>query len=304
MRQAFKRAMSTAAALGVVAGLMLSGQAPAAESLKIGILGGMAVENGFEAQECLMRDLADRLGLPVTVNAFASGKALHDALIAGEVDVASLSPRAYSALWRASAAAVQPVLAPSGRGGSKGYRAVALSLPQSDITTLDALKGREIGFADHRSLPGYFVPSVALERDGFKTENEVRTVQFSGGHHANLTALESGAIDAAFTWVTDSGKAASDPLQSFKSGTEGSPFVEVWRSSLMPNGPIVLRKALAEDVKQVVTDRMAHIGETAPDCLAAAFGRPITGLFPVDHADYETFIEADLKRISLSVASN
>ncbi|WP_193183154.1 phosphate/phosphite/phosphonate ABC transporter substrate-binding protein [Nisaea sediminum] len=303
MRQAFKRAMSAAAALGAVAGLMLSGPAPAAEGLKIGILGGMSVENGFSAQKCLMQELANGLGVPVTVNAFASGKQLQDALAAGEVDLASLSPRAYSAVWRSSAAAVQPVLAPLGRGGAKGYRAVMLARSGSDLSSLDAVKGKEIGFAGQISLPGYFVPSVALARDGFKTESDVATIQFSGGHQANLTALESGAIDAAVTWVSDGGEAEAGPLARFERQAGGS-LSEIWRSNLVPNGPLVLRKALSEAVKQSITVRLLDLGKRAPDCLAAAFGRPITGLFPVAHADYETFIEADHKRLSLSVASN
>lgn len=303
MRQAIKRALSATCAFGAIAGMLVSAPAPAADGLKIGVLGGMSVQDGFASQKCMMQDLADSLGVPVTVNAFASSAELQDALIAGAVDVASLSARGYSALWRSNARAVQPVLAPIEGGGAKGFRAVAVARTDADISTLEALKGKEIGFVDDRSLPGYFVPAAALERAGLKVENDLGAVQFSGGHHANLTALESGAIDAAVSWMIEKNETIAGPLARFEQ-TSGSSFVEVWRSSLMPNGPIVLRKALSETAKVRIAERIARLGEKDPDCLAASFGRPITGLFPVSHADYETFIQADQKRISLSVASN
>ncbi|WP_323798390.1 PhnD/SsuA/transferrin family substrate-binding protein [Nisaea sp.] len=306
MRQAFARAVMAATGIAAIAGVLFSAPVAGADTLRIGVLGGKAVSDDFAAQKCLAHDLADGLSAPVQILALPSGDELRQALIVGAVDMAALSTRSYSALWRAHPGAVQPVLATLGRGGAMGYRAVALSRPGAEIDTLDRLKGKNIGFADRRSMPGYFVPSVALERAGLNTEGDLKSVQFGGGYHATLTALESGAVDAALTWRSDSGAdsvSGAGPLQRFQASSHTN-FIEFWRSPLMPNGPVVLRKALPESIKKIVTNRIAALGETAPDCLAMAFGLPVTGVFPVTHADYETFIVADHKRISLSVASN
>lgn len=301
MRQLMKRAAAAAVAICAVAGVLNATPAPAAEPFRLGILGGQALSQGFSSQHCVMRALADGLRRPVEVIALQAQPDLQAALIQGTVDMAVLSARAYSALWRADPAAVQPVLAPAERGGSKGYRAVALARAESGFAGLDSLKGKEIGFSDRRSLPGYFVPSIALERAGLRTDRDFGRIQFSGGNRANMTALESGAIDAALAWVPDGSKAGPLSLPALRQTPD---VVEIWRSALVPNGPIVVRKALTEQTKTSVTAVLDRIGAATPDCLAAAFGRPITGLFPVGHADYETFIEADQKRISLSVASN
>ena len=284
--------------------------AAGAETFRIGVLGGKATSDDFAAQKCLARDLADSLAAPVQIVALPSGAELRQALIVGAVDLAALSTRAYSTLWRTSPGATQPVLATLGRGGSMGYRAVALSRSDAFISGLESLKGKNIGFADRRSMPGYFVPSVALERAGLNTERDLKSVQYGGGYHAALTALESGAVDAALIWRSDAGSdSASDvaagagPLQRFQV-TSHATFTEFWRSPLMPNGPVVLRKALSEEIRKTVTDRLSALGQTVPDCLAMAFGLPVTGMFPVTHADYEIFIAADHKRLSLSVASN
>ncbi len=306
MRQAFTRALSAVASIAALAGFLFTALAAEADVLRIGVLGGQAVSDDFAAQKCLAHDLADGLAAPVQILALASGDELRKALIVGAVDMTVLSTRAYSALWRTNPRAVQPVLATRGRGGAMGYRAVAISRPDAEIDALDKLKGKNIGFADRRSMPGYFVPSVALERGGLNTERDLKSVQFGGGYHATLTALESGAVDAALTWRTDTGAdsvSGAGPLQRFQV-TSDARFTEFWRSPLMPNGPVVLRKALPEETKKIVTGRIATLGATAPDCLAMAFGLPVTGVFPVSHADYETFIAADHKRISLSVASN
>ena len=306
MRQAFARAAIAAASIAAFAGLLFTAPAAGADVLRIGVIGGKAVSDDFAAQKCLAHDLADGLAAPVQILALPSGEELRHALSIGAVDVAALSTRAYSALWRANPGAVQPVLATLGRGGSMGYRAVAFSRPDAEIDALDTLKGKSIGFADRRSMPGYFIPSVALERAGLNTERDLKTVQFGGGYHATFTALESGAVDAAVSWRSETASGAvvdSGPLGRFQL-TSDARFSEFWHSPVMPNGPVVLRTGLSESIKKTVTDRIAALGKTAPDCLAAALGLPVTGVFPVSHADYEIFIAADHKRISLSVASN
>lgn len=306
MRLAFTRALSALVGIAALTGVLFFAPVANADALRIGVLGGKAVSNDFAAQKCLARDLADGLSAPVQILALASGHELRQALIVGTVDIAVLSTRAYSTLWRTNPGAVQPVLATLGRGGSMGYRAVALSRSDSTMSGLESLKGKSIGFADQRSLPGYFVPSVSLEQAGLDIGRDLKSIQFGGGYDATLTALESGAVDAALTWRAESGSgqmSGTGPLQRFQFTSEAK-FKEFWRSPLMPNGPVVLRKALPEGVRKIVTDRIAALGETAPDCLAAAFGLPVTGTFRVTHTDYKTFITADHMRNSLSVASN
>lgn len=306
MRQAFARAVIAATSIAAFAGFLFPAPATGADVLRIGVLGGKATSDDFAAQKCLAHDLAESLAAPVQILALPSGDGLRQALIADAVDLAVLSARAYGALSRTKPGAVQPVLAMRGRGGSKGYRAVALTRPDADIDALEKLKGKNIGFADRRSLPGYFVPSVALARAGLSIERDLTSVRVGGGYHAIFTALESGAIDVALTWRTDAGSDSAPgagPLQRFLV-TSHAQFIEFWHSPLIPNGPVVLRTALPENIKQIVTDRIASLGETAPDCLAMALGLPVTGTFAVTHADYETFIAADQKRLSLSVARN
>ncbi|MEO9902010.1 phosphate/phosphite/phosphonate ABC transporter substrate-binding protein [Nisaea sp.] len=306
MRLIDLRRVSAAVGIAVFASVTFSISAASADPFRFGVLGGQAVSDDFAAQKCLAQELADGLEMPVQILALPSDSALRQALSVGAVDLAVLSTRAYSALWQSSPGAAQPVLATIGRDGSMGYRAVALSRSDAVIAGVENLKGKNIGFADRRSMPGYFVPFVALERAGLNTERDLNSIQFGGGYHATLTALESGAVDAALTWRSDAGSdsvSGDSPLQLFRV-TSHANFVEFWRSSLMPNGPVVLRRALSEEAKKLVINRIATVGATVPDCLAMAFGLPVTGLFPVTHADYEAFIAADQKRISLSVASN
>ena len=117
MRQAFARAVIAATGIAAFAGFLFPAPAAGADVLRIGVLRGKAVSDDFAAQKCLAHDLADGLSAPVQILALPSGEELRQALIVGAVDLAALSIRSYSALWRTNPAAVQPVLATLGRGG-------------------------------------------------------------------------------------------------------------------------------------------------------------------------------------------
>ncbi len=67
---------------------------------------------------------------------------------------------------------------------------------------------------------------------------------------------------------------------------------EIWRSKLIPEGLIVLRKALPEKVKLKVTGLLAS---TCPPWMECAYGfmaGEVKGIAPVDHDAYVSIIEA------------
>ena len=67
-------------------------------------------------------------------------------------------------------------------------------------------------------------------------------------------------------------------------------LVELWKSPLIPNGPIVLRTSLSADVKQKVTDYLTKLPKTDPACFSAIEGGDFkgftaseAGILPADH---------------------
>ena len=63
-----------------------------------------------------------------------------------------------------------------------------------------------------------------------------------------------------------------------------SNLVEIWRSKLIPEGPMVVRKALPQDVKDKVTALTADLWETDPECAYAVAAGDAKDFVPVEHS--------------------
>src|SRR5690606_34371494 len=113
-------------------------------------------------------------------------------------------------------------------------------------------------------------------------------VKFAGGHEQAIVAVSNGDVAAGVTWADGLGewedgynsgafrKAADSGL------VEMNDLVEIWKSKLIPEGPMVLRKALPEDVKDKVTKLSADLHEVDKAC---AYG--------VAHGEAKDFVEVE-----------
>ena len=69
-------------------------------------------------------------------------------------------------------------------------------------------------------------------------------------------------------------------------------LVEIWRSKPIPEGPIVLRKALPDYTKSLMTGLMASLKTRDADCAYSVMAGDAQGFQPITHAAYEIIIEA------------
>ena len=72
---------------------------------------------------------------------------------------------------------------------------------------------------------------------------------------------------------------------------------EIWRSPLIPNGPIVVRKDLDADVRAKFKEFMMNLPKNNPDCFSAIQGGTYNGFVEVDHSFYETIVAARKAKI-------
>jgi phosphonate transport system substrate-binding protein len=116
-----------------------------------------------------------------------------EALRNGFVDVAVLSPFA-TAIGRASAD-LDIVLA--WEAGDADIPASAIVVrADSDMTTLDDLRGRNIAFVDAGSSTGHFMPRGYLVEQGLVADEDYEFT-FAGGHDSALFGVLQGSVDAA-----------------------------------------------------------------------------------------------------------
>jgi len=287
----------------MVAATMAAGDVSAAEPIKefrIGLLGGENASDRLRSNECLRERTEKLLGVPTRLYAPADYNGVIEGLIGGNLDLAWLGASAYAKVYMTDPDAVQPILVKINVDGSYGYHAIGFSRADRGIKSLDDMKGKVFAFGDPNSTSGYLIPSIEIPQSGYsmKPGEYFGDVRFVGGHEQTIVAVANGDVDAGVTWADGLGtwedgynsgalrKAADAGLVNM------TDLVEIWRSKVIPEGPIVLRKALPEDVKLKVTGMMASLASMDMECAYGVMAGEVKGLAPIDHSEYVSIIEA------------
>ncbi|WP_434289067.1 phosphonate ABC transporter substrate-binding protein [Celeribacter sp. SCSIO 80788] len=284
----------------------LAGAAQAQEikEFNIGLLGGENAQDRLNSNECLRAYAEEALGVPVKLFAPADYNGVMQGLLGGTIDMAWLGASSYAGVYIQDPEAVEPVLVKINLDGSYGYHSIGFARKDSGITSLDDMAGKSFGFGDPNSTSGYLIPSVEIPqyKDGITMESGqyFGEVKFTGGHEQTIVAVNNGDIDAGVTWADGQG-AWEDGYNSGalrKAVDAGlvdmNDLVEIWRSKPIPEGPVVLRKALPADVKATMTALVDGLNEVDPDCAYGVAAGDSLGFDPITHEAYTSIVAARL----------
>lgn len=265
---------------------------------RIGILGGENEADRLRNNACLADRFAALLGVPVSLFPAADYAGVLEGLLGGTLDYAHLGGSGYAGIYLEDPDAVSPVLTTRQIDGSTGFYSVMLARSDSGIASLEDMEDRVLGFADPNSTSGYLIPMVSFLDAGIDPDEYFGRTQFSGGHEQNMLALVNGDIDGAVTWVSgvgdfDEGYTSGVLRRMTDSGLlDMSELVQIWQSDLNPNGPIVLRNALPQEVQGAVVASLMAMPEDDPDCFYSSTSGELEGYVEIDHSFYETIVAA------------
>ncbi|MCF8074870.1 MAG: phosphonate ABC transporter substrate-binding protein [Desulfotignum sp.] len=267
---------------------------------RIGILGGENASDRLRSNECVRSQIEALLGVPTKIYAPADYNGVIEGLLGGNLDMAWLGASGYAKVYMTNPDAVEPVLVKINKDGSFGYYSVGFARVDSGIESLDDMKGKVFGFGDPNSTSGYLIPSIEIPQSGYsmKPGDYFKDVVFTGGHEQTIVAVFNGDINAGVTWADGLG----EWVDGYNSGAlrkaadaglvDMTQIQEIWRSKLIPEGPIVLRKDLPEKVKLKVTGLLASMPSMDMECAYGFMAGEVKGIAPVDHDAYLSIIEA------------
>ena len=286
----------------VAAAVTLAGAAQAQQisGFNIGLLGGENAQDRLTSNECVRAYAEEALGVPVKLFAPADYDGVIQGLLGGTIDMAWLGASGYAKVYLTDPEAVDVVLVKTNLDGSFTYRSIGFARRDSGIASLEDVKGRKFGFGDPNSTSGYLIPLVeipAVTGASMESGAYFGDVVFTGGHEQTIVAVANGDVDAGVTWADGLG-AWEDGYNSGalrKAADAGlvdmNDLVEIWRSKPIPEGPVVLRRALPEDVKAKMTALIDGLHEKDAECAYNMAAGETAGFAPIDHAAYETIIE-------------
>ncbi|MBV7518764.1 phosphonate ABC transporter substrate-binding protein [Ensifer sp. ENS12] len=290
------------ALLGAVALLVLVGHAQAEDlkEFRIGILGGENEADRLRNFQCLVDKLPAAIGVQkVSLFPAADYDGVIQGLLGGTLDYAELGASGYAKIYLAKADAVEPILTTVQTDGSTGYHSIMVARKDSGITKLEDLKGKKLGFADPDSTSGYLVPLVTLpEAIGAPVKEFFGETGFGGGHENLVLEVVKGTFDAGTTF----GSGVGEFKDGYTSGNlkkmvdkgilDMNDLVELWKSPLIPNGPIVVRTSMNDDMKAKFKQFMVDLPKTDAACFSAIQGGDFTGYTEVNSDFYKPIIDA------------
>lgn len=292
-----------AAAL-VTSALVTPALAQEITQFNIGILGGENAQDRLASNQCYADKIAEALGVEVRVFTPADYNGVMQGLLGGTIDLAWMGASSYAGTFIADPEAVEPVLVKQNLDGSIGYYSIGFARADSGITSLDDMKGKVFGFGDPNSTSGYLIPSIEIAQAGYSmTPGEYfGDVVFTGGHEQTIVAVNNGDVDAGVTWADGQG-AWEDGYNSGalrKAVDAGlvdmNDLVQIWQSNVIPEGPMVVRKALPQNVKDIVTEITANLWEEDPDCAYGVAAGDAKDFIPVTHDVYASIVAARLAK--------
>ncbi|MBP0484446.1 phosphonate ABC transporter substrate-binding protein [Sagittula salina] len=276
------------------------------EAFRIGILGGENAQDRMNNYACLAQYTEEAIGVPVKLFAPADYNGVIQGLLGGTLDMAWLGASSYAATYLQDPEAVEPVLVKVNMDGSIGYHSIGVARKDSGITALQDVKGKVFGFGDPNSTSGYLIPSIEIPQvtgASMESGDYFGEVKFTGGHEQTIVAVYNGDIDAGVTWADaqgawEDGYNSGALRKAVDAGlVDMNEMVQIWQSKVIPEGPVVLRKALPADVKAKMTELVDTLYERDQDCAYGVASGETLGFQPVTHDTYESVIEARKAKI-------
>ncbi len=266
---------------------------------RIGLLGGENAQDRLNNNECLRDYTEEALGVETKLFAPADYNGVIQGLLGGTIDMAWLGASSYAAVYLEDPEVVSPVLVKANLDGSFTYHSIGFARVDSGITSLEDVKGKMFGFGDPNSTSGYLIPSVEIPQltgATMESGDYFGEVKFTGGHEQTIVAVNNGDINAGVTWADGQGNWED----GYNSGAlrravdaglvDMNDLVEIWKSKPIPEGPVVLRNALPDDVKATMIQLVEELITKDPECAYGVAAGDTAGFVPIDHSYYESII--------------
>jgi len=207
------------------------------------------VKGGQEVAKLLQKET----GLYFKTSVATSYAAVIEAMGAGKVDIGWLATLSY--VLAKDKYDVELLLIVQ-RFGSPFYRGQIMVRADSEIHSLDDLKGKRFAFVDPASTSGHLYPKSLLLSKGFDPKTFFGKSVFAGSHNAVVLSIYKGEVDGGAAY--DGSRAAV--AKSYPDVFEKIKVLAYTKE--IPNDTVSVRKELPEDLKVKLRNGLKKISRS------------------------------------------
>lgn len=228
------------------------------------------IKNNRPLEEYLERTLGKDVELVVTTD-YSS---MIEAMRFGRLELAYFGPLSYT--LAKTKADIEPFAALM-KDGETTYRAVVIGNTAAGVTTLDAIKGRQVVFGDVASTSSHLIPKSMMAKAGLEAGSAYEE-HFVGAHDAVAMAVQNGNAQAGglsepiFRALVDRGMVKADKVTLIATSAPFPQYPWTMRSDLAPELKERIRAAFHEledpaVLKPFKADGFAPITDDAYDAV-------------------------------------
>ncbi|MBN8928597.1 MAG: phosphonate ABC transporter substrate-binding protein [Rhodospirillales bacterium 69-11] len=267
--------------------------------VRMGLLGGENDADRLARVDGYKKLLETTFEVPIKLLVAADYAGVIQAFAAKQLEVAYMSPAAYAGAWIQSQGDVRPLVVTQEQDGSTSYVSVMYTRADSGITSLADMKGHSLAWADPNSASGYLLPRAEFRAMGIDPESGkyFSRTGFAGGHEQGVVAVLNKQYDAGMTWTSGVGDAADGysrgalRMMVDKKMLDMDQLRIIWKSRPILNGPLTVRKDTPEAFQEDMLAFHLALPTAHPDIYHAVDMGAGKGWVPVQHADYQPFID-------------
>ena len=267
--------------------------------MRVGLLGGENDADRLARVDGYRKLMETTFEVPLKLLVAADYAGVIQAFAARQLETAYMSPAAYASAWLESNGDVVPLVVTQEQDGSTSYVSVLYTRADSDITSLDDMKGHSLAWADPNSASGYLIPRAEFRAKGIDPESGkyFSRTGFAGGHEQTVVAVLNKQYDAGVTWTSGIG----DEEEGFTRGTlrmmvdkkmlDMKDLRIIWKSRPILNGPLTVRKSTPASYQADMLAFHLALPKAYPDIYHTFDMGSGKGWVPVKHADFQVFID-------------
>lgn len=193
-------------------------------------------------------------GLRFDLKVAQSYGAVVEALCNGSADIAFVGPVTY---LQAKERDCAELLAVAVEDGQSVYFSGLFARSDSQIATIDDLKGSGVAFGDVNSAASFIFPMAMMIEAGIDPVQDLQSLRLTGSHANSLAALIEGRVDAAALSFDSYEKALRNNVAGARE------LRVIARSEAIPYPPLVVNARLPRELKLALRKAFADV-ERAP----------------------------------------
>lgn len=228
--------------------------------------------------------VSQRIGIPMNILVGQDYADVEHLLLSGKADIAVMSPYAYVRA-KEQAPNIQ-VFATHIANGTESYGAYILARTDSELQSLQDIKGKPFAFVDPRSTSGWLFPAARMMDDGINPMVDIEG-HFYGNHKRVIEAIVNGEVLAGSTY--------DGALATGRGNIPGAENLEVIaRTQRIPYDAYVLRQDIPQEIVLGLQKALKSVSIRDQDGRSAlAPLMDINGFIPADNTDYKSVRDVD-----------